>query len=254
MAPVTKAKGMKEKAKYQSGQKQVSILSAKSPFAFVEAYKMLRTNLDFVSSASGAKSILITSAIPEESKSTTAINLALTLAGDGHSVIVVECDLRKPTMRRYVKLARGVKGLSAILSGNAELDECINELPERGIHVIHSGAIPPNPSELLNSERMRSLVEALKERYDYVLLDAPPVTVVTDAAVVGRMADGALLVIRSRFAPARTVRLAKQRLDTVNVRVLGVVLTRFDMKKSGWRSGYDYDGYTYGYGYARKQK
>lgn len=254
MAPEIKGKSAKRTGKPQNKTAHQTILTGKSPFAFVEAYKTLRTNLDFVSSASGAKCILITSAVPDESKSTTAINLALTLAGDGHSVIVVECDLRKPILRKYIRVPRGGKGLSALLSGNATLDECVNALPEYGIHLIHSGAIPPNPSELLNQDRMRDLIEHLKEQYDYVLLDAPPVTVVTDAAVVGRMADGALLVIRSRFAPARTIRLAKQRLDTVNVKVLGAVLTRFDLKKSGWRGGYDYDGYAYGYSHSHSAK
>ena len=94
----------------------------------------------------------------------------------------------------------------------------------------------------------------LKQNYDYVLLDAPPVTVVTDAAVVGRMADGAVLVVRSRFASARTIRAAKNRLQNVGVRLLGGVLTRFDMKKSGWRGGYDYKHYEYGYGQSRGKR
>ena len=98
---------------------------------------------------------------------------------------------------------------------------------------------------------MQELVELLKHNYDYVILDAPPVTVVTDAAVVGRLTDGALLVVRSKFASARTVRQAKAKLENVGIRILGGVLTRFNMRKSGWRAGYDYNQYEYGYGQKR---
>lgn len=240
--------------KKQSGQKFLSVLAKDAPFPYVEAYKTLRTNLDFVSSASGARSILITSAVPEESKSTTAINLALTLAKGNYAVILVECDLRKPILRQYLRLGRGTRGLSAFLSSNATLEDCVIPVESLGISIIHAGAIPPNPSELLNQNRMKELIDALKERYDYVILDAPPITVVTDAAVVGRMADGALLVVRSKYAPTQTVRLAKQRLEAVNVKVLGAVLTRFAPKKSGWRSGYNYEGYEYGYGPRQSQR
>lgn len=243
----------KHTPKFQNSAKFQSVLDEKAPFMFVEAYKTLRTNLDFASSASRAQSILVTSALPEESKSTTSINLALTLAGSGHSVVIVECDLRKPTLRRYLTLERGTKGLSALLSGGATLEECLLKAEDLGISVIHAGTIPPNPSELLNQERMRELIQTLKQHFDYVILDAPPVTVVTDAAVVGRMADGALLVIRSKYASTKTVRQAKQRLEAVNVKILGAVLTRFSVKKSGWRSGYYY-GDKYGYGQTRKAK
>lgn len=254
MRTVNQGKKPKYASKTDGGRKFQSILTKDAPFTYVEAYKTLRTNLDFVSSAGGIRSIVITSALPEESKSTTAINLAITLAEGNRSVIIVECDLRKPIMRRYLKMPRGVKGLSSILAGDAAAEDCIIHMQELGISVISAGTIPPNPSELLNHERMQNLVRMLEQQYDYVILDAPPVTVVTDAAILGRMADGALLVIRSRYAPTKAVRLAKQRLEAVNVKVLGAVLSRFNVKKSGWRSGYDYEGYEYGYGQSRSRR
>ena len=218
--------------------KFVSVAAKETPFAYVEAYKSLRTNIGFLSNVSGVRSILITSAIPMESKSTTAINLAITLAGSGHSVVLVEWEL-------------GQTGLAAYLAGLVTLDDCIVDLTDLGISVIGAGVVPPNPSELLNTTRMQELVELLKHNYDYVILDAPPVTVVTDAAVVGRLTDGALLVVRSKFASARTVRQAKAKLENVGIRILGGVLTRFNMRKSGWRAGYDYNQYEYGYGQKR---
>ena len=231
--------------------KFVSVAAKETPFAYVEAYKSLRTNIGFLSNVSGVRSILITSAIPMESKSTTAINLAITLADSGHSVVLVECDLRKPVLRKYLKRELGQTGLAAYLAGLVTLDDCIVDLTDLGISVIGAGVVPPNPSELLNTTRMQELVELLKHNYDYVILDAPPVTVVTDAAVVGRLTDGALLVVRSKFASARTVRQAKAKLENVGIRILGGVLTRFNMRKSGWRAGYDYNQYEYGYGQRR---
>ena len=240
--------------KISRATKFVSVAGKDTPFAYTEAFKALRTNLGFLSNVSGVQSILITSALPEESKSTTAINLALTLASGGKSVVLLECDLRKPVLRKYLKRELGQTGLASYLAGVVGLDECIVELQDLGICVIPAGVVPPNPSELLNSERMHDLIETLKRNFDYVLLDAPPVTVVTDAAVVGRMVDGALLVVRSKFASARTVRQAKARLDAVGIRILGGVLTRFDLKKSGWRGGYDYKSYEYGYGQSRGKR
>ena len=231
--------------------KLISVASRETPFAFVEAHKSLRTNIGFLTNVNGVRSILITSAVSMESKSTTAINLAITLADSGHSVVLVECDLRRPTLRKYLKQELGQGGLATYLAGIANLDDCIADIQELGISVIGAGVVPPNPSELLNTARMQELVELLKHNFDYVILDAPPVTVVTDAAVVGRMTDGALLVVRSRFASARIIRQAKDKLEKVGVPILGGVLTRFSVRKSGWRSGYDYRQYEYGYGQSR---
>lgn len=234
--------------------KFVSVSGEDAPFAYVEAFKSLRTNIGFLTNVNDVRSILITSAVPEESKSTTAINLAITLADGGHRVALVECDLRKPVLRKYLKRELAQSGLAAYLAGLVSLDDCIMDLPDLGIGVIGAGVVPPNPSELLNSPRLEGLLEQLRKRYDYILLDAPPVTVVTDAAIVGRVTDGALLVVRSKFASSRTIRQAKAKLEHVGIRILGGVLTRFDIRKSGWRGGYDYTNYEYGYGQVRGKR
>lgn len=244
---IKKSEKLNYTTRYERSQKFLSILNKNTPFTYVESFKALRTNMDFISSANGVKSILITSTVGEESKSTTAINLALTLAGNGKSVIVVECDLRKPVLRRYLNLMPGKKGLSLVLASNELLEECIIDVKELGISVLPAGTIPPNPSELLNQPKMQEVIQTLKQQYDYVILDTPPVLAVTDAVIVGRMADGALLVVRSKFAPVKSIRLAKQRLDAVNVKVLGAVLTRYKTKKVGGRSGYTYADYKYAY-------
>ena len=245
---------LKKKNTSARSGKFISVAAKETPFAYVEAYKSLRTNIGFLANVSGVRSVLITSAVPEESKSTTAINLAITLADSGHSVVLVECDLRKPVLRKYLKRELGQSGLAAYLAGLVNLEECIAALPDLGISVIGAGVVPPNPSELLNSLRMQELVELLKQNFDYVLLDAPPVTVVTDAAIVGRLTDGALLVVRSKFASARVIRQAKARLENVGIRILGGVLTRFDIKKTGWWFGERYQNYEYGYGQSRSRR
>ena len=245
---------MRKKNPNVRGTKFVSVAAKETPFAYVEAYKSLRTNIGFLSNVSGVRSILITSAVPEESKSTAAINLALTLADSGHSVVLVECDLRKPVLRKYLKRELGPAGLASYLAGLVNLDDCIVDLKDLGISVISAGVVPPNPSELLNTVRMQELLELLKHNFDYVLLDAPPVNLVTDASIVGRLTDGALLVVRSKFASARIIRQAKAKLENVGIRILGGVLTRFKLRKSSLLSGYDYKQYEYGYGQYRNKR
>ena len=216
------------------------------PFNYVESFKSLRTNLNFIAATEKLNTFILTSAIPGEGKSNTAINLAISLAEDGKSVVVVDCDLRKPSLNRYLKLGHNFKGVTDILTGNAVVEEALIQFEDLGIHVLVAGAVPPNPSEMLSSEPMDKLVEDLKNAFDYVILDTPPVSVVTDAAILGRYADGAVLCVRSNFAPKETVLLAKERLTAVGVRILGVVLTGFDTKNESKSSAYSY---TYEYEY-----
>lgn len=219
------------------------------PFNYVESFKSLRTNLNFIAATEKLNTFILTSAIPGEGKSNTAINLAISLAEDGKSVVVVDCDLRKPSLNRYLKLGHNFKGITDILTGKAVIEDALIQFEDLGIHVLVAGAVPPNPSEMLSSEPMAKLVEDLKSAFDYVILDTPPVSVVTDAAILGRYADGAVLCVRSNFAPKETVVLAKERLTAVGVRILGVVLTGFDTKNESKSSAYSY---TYEYEYKSK--
>lgn len=214
------------------------------PFNYIESFKSLRTNLHFISNTESLNTFLLTSAIPGEGKSNTAINLAIALAEDGKSVVVVDCDLRKPALNRYLKLGHNFRGVTDILTGNATVEDALIQFEDLGIHVIVAGAVPPNPSEMLSAEPMEQLMEDLKKSFDYVILDTPPVSVVTDAAILGRYADGAILCVRSNFAPKETVLLAKERLTSVGIRILGAVLTGYDAKKeknSGYSYSYEYE-------------
>lgn len=229
-----------------------TILSDDAPFAFAEAYKMLRTNLSFVSTTGKYKKILITSAIPNEGKSTVAINLAITLAEAGARVVVVDCDMRNPSVHRYLRLRNSKdSGLSSMLSGAMSGPVSIQTYTKGGFRFIPAGTIPPNPAELLGSERMKKVIETLEEHFDYIICDAPPTTVVSDAAVLSRYVDGVLLVVRQNFSTRQQVRAAKQSLDTVNANLLGAVLNQYDMS-ADWKKGgrYGYGNYKYKYTYS----
>ena len=243
------AKTKRDKSKHRSSADFMIASGNDVPFNYVESFKSLRTNLNFIAATEKLNTFILTSAIPGEGKSNTAINLAITLAEDSKSVVVVDCDLRKPSLNRYLQLGRNFKGVTDILTGNATVEEALIQFEDLGIHVLTAGAVPPNPSEMLSAEPMQKLVEDLKGAFDYVILDTPPVSVVTDAAILGRYADGALLCVRSDYAPKETVQLAKERLTAVGVRILGVVLTGFDAKNDHKSSAYSY---TYEYEYKSK--
>lgn len=229
----------------KKAQSQLQLVASKKmPFQYVESYKSLRTNLNFIASTNDVHSFVITSALPEESKSNVAINLAVTLASSDKKVVIVDCDLRKPVIHKYLKMGHNTRGLTSVLSGEVPLEKSIYRLDELNIHVLTAGVVPPNPSELLAQDKMKQVVETLKKHFDYVILDAPPVSVVTDAAVLGTYADGAIMVVRSCFAPRETIQLAKKKLDDVGVKIFGVVLTRFNARKASRNSGYSY---SYGY-------
>ncbi|WP_420174354.1 polysaccharide biosynthesis tyrosine autokinase [Luteococcus sp. OSA5] len=212
-----------------------------------EAFRTLRTNLQFVDIANHPKIMVLTSSLPGEGKSTTAANLALTIGAGGHSVCVVEGDLRRPQLLNYMGLEGGV-GLTSVLIGDAELDDVLQPFAENVV-VLGAGPIPPNPSELLGSEAMRALLNQLSERFDYVLVDAPPLLPVTDAAVVSRLTDGAIVVVGAGVINKEDVSRALQNLETVDARVLGVVMNRVPTNRSG---GYYYYGERYGYGQAER--
>lgn len=232
------------------GQRSLQLISQKGmPFAYVEAYKSLRTNLNFLTSSTGARAIVVTSTMPEEAKSNVSVNLALTLAEDGKNVALVDCDLRKPVLHKYLKAGHNVKGVSNIVSNQCKLEEALLRLEQFKITFLPAGTPPPTPSELLGSARMQQMIQQLRATFDYVIFDAPPISMVTDAAVIGNQVDGALFVVRSSYAPAESVEAAVKKLKDTGVKVLGAVLTRYDAKTALKGSNYAYNYYSYGYSY-----
>ncbi len=213
-------------------------------FRTVEAFKELRTNLQFMNPDNPPRVIAVTSPLPEEGKSTVALNLAVTIASRGQKVVLVDGDLRRPTVAKSFGFVDGV-GLTDVVVGNATLEEVIHDVPETpGMRVLGCGPIPPNPSEILSSERFGQVIRELAKDA-MVIVDAPPVIPVTDAAIVAARFDGALVVIQAGRTTRDQLGKALSNLAKVNARVLGAVLNRVP---SGRVSSYSYSGY-YGSSY-----
>jgi non-specific protein-tyrosine kinase len=213
-----------------------------------EAFRTLRTNLQFADVDNPPRVIVVTSPLPNEGKSTSACNVALTLAFGGARVVLVDGDLRAPTVGKYLGVDNSA-GLSSVLAGRHELRDVIHDYGrDSTLCVLPSGPKPPNPSELLSSQHLVDLVATLANHYDVVVIDAPPLLPVTDAAVLASVADGAVLVIRHGRTRREEVQRAMQTLSAVNGKLLGTVMN-FAPKRKG-RGGYDGYGYGYGYGTA----
>ena len=226
----------------KKSHRKLFTVGSDAPFQFTEAYKSLRTNLEFLSASGSCKTILITSSVPEEGKTNVAVNLAITLASSGKRVVLVDCDMRKSAVSRYLRIPRSRTGLTNVITSHEET----------GITVLPVGTIPPNPAELLASSTTEKIFKALQNAFDYVIVDTPPVSVVTDAAVLCRVADGVLLVVRPGVTTIQGAQLSKKNLEAVNAHILGVIMNGYNAKKTGRRDGYSY-AYSYGY-YDSKQE
>lgn len=206
-----------------------------------EAFRRLRTNLGFVSVDGPLSRLVITSAREGEGKTTSAMNVASALAESGHSVILVDADLRRPRLARRLHVDSSV-GLSDVLRGSVSWQDLVQPSGIANLQVIGPGQSPPNPAELLGSQRARDCVDELAEHYDYVIIDTPPVLPVTDAAVVAQLVDGVLLVARAGVTHRRDVVSAAAQLETAQVAVLGVILNDVTDKHGGYGYGYRYYG------------
>jgi len=188
-----------------------------------EAYRTLRTNIQFSSYDKELKIITVTSSRPGEGKSTVSSNLAVTFAENGKKVLLIDTDLRRPTIHKVFKLPNSLGIVNAVL--NPELiNDIINVDVIPGVDIITSGVIPPNPSELLGSNKCRMLIEQLKSIYDYIILDAPPLLAVTDAQILTTLSDGTLIVAFHGLTKKDELMKAKDLLEKVNGNILGVVL------------------------------
>lgn len=189
-----------------------------------EAFRTLRTNLQFIDAAERPKTLVFTSSMPGEGKTTTTANLALTMAASGSSVVVIEGDLRRPRLLDYMGM-EGSVGLTNVLIGEADIEDVLQSFGD-SLTVLGAGTIPPNPSELLGSQAMAQLLRRLEERFDHVIIDAPPLLPVTDGAVLAKLADGAIVVVGSKIIKREQLSRALQSLYNVDAHVLGLVMNR----------------------------
>ena len=234
----------KEKKNVQS---QVA-LGREMSFGAAEAYKRLRTNLDFSMPdlGEGCKVIGVTSALKGEGKSTTAVNLAYTIAQTGKNVLLIECDLRLPTYSKNLHLAPA-PGFTNLLVGTADGSQVLQRFEKMStLRIITAGDIPPNPAELLGSKRMRLAINAMKNAADVIILDLPPVGEVSDALIVAHLMDGVIVVVRENYCDKRSLEETMRQLRFAEAKVLGFVMTDSQVQHKYYKK------YRKGYGYEKK--
>ena len=218
--------------------KIISIKKPKSPIS--ECYRGIRTSIEFSNLDKEMKVINITSTMKDEGKTTITSNLAVSFAKLDKRVLIIEGDLRDPSLHRIFNISN-TNGLTDILLNNKGFAECVHCTDVKNLHVLTSGYIPPNPSEILSSNRMKEFINDVKEYYDYIFIDTPPIGIVTDAGIISNYSDGVIFVVGSKQCDIEMAKIAKQRLEGVGAHIIGAVLNKFEAK------GNSYNYYNYYY-------
>ena len=214
---------VKKSEKTVVGQEHKRLVVEQKPKSLEsEAYKTLRTDIQYSSFNKELRTMLITSSEKEEGKSTISGNLALSFAQNDKKIILVDCDLRRPSIHKKFEISNLI-GLSEVLIGKTSFEETVQKYNDN-LDILSSGKIPPNPSEMLSSNAMTNLIEKLKEKYDIVILDSAPLQAVTDAQILATKVDGTILVVRAERTKKESVIEAKNRLDKVGANIIGTVL------------------------------
>lgn len=219
------------------------LLGPNTSFYIQEAYNTLRTNIRFAIPGEGCKRLCLTSGLASEGKSTTILNTAISFAENGSKVLLIDGDMRRPSQARLL-IEKASPGLSNVLAGLCEADVAIRRNIKPNLDVLFSGEIPPNPLELLGSPRMKELIDTMSERYDVILVDTPPISVVSDACEIANVTDGVLFLVRQNETERDAVRKGIKQLELSNCRLLGFVINGVVEEGS--------KGYKYKYG--RKYK
>ncbi len=245
----------KNKKKKGTGIEKRSLLSDEGiPFNVAESYKSIRSNIMFTLGTTDKKVIAVSSPNPSEGKSTTAANIAIALAQTDNSVLLIDADLRKPVQHKIFK-KRNNDGLSTLIIKKTTPDKAIKSNVVNGLDLLTSGPMPPNPSELLASERFKELFEKLAEKYDYVVIDTPPVNVVSDALVIKDLISGILMVLKYSFTTYEDLASCMKQIELAKANTLGFVLNEVDYSRGSSNYRYKYYSYAnggYGYGYGRR--
>ncbi|KGX90986.1 CpsD/CapB family tyrosine-protein kinase [Pontibacillus marinus] len=221
----------KKKSLLNKARTLITNTNPKSPIS--EQYRTIRTNLQFASVDSELRTMLVTSAGPSEGKSMTASNVATVFAQQGKRVLLIDADLRKPTVH-YTFRVDNMKGLSTYLVGQGSLSETVSESHIENLDILPSGPIPPNPAEILGSQAMSTLIQEAQQSYDLVIFDTPPVLAVTDSQILANACDGVLLVVRSKQTENEAAEKAKELLEKAQAKLLGVVLNGKEIKNSNY--------------------
>ena len=216
-----------------------SIISYNDPKSVIsEQYRAIRTNIEYSNVDQNTKTILVTSSDKNEGKTTTVSNLAVSFANLNKKILLIDCDLRNASIHKMFKL-NNIYGLTDILAKDRAVDKCIQKTELENLYVLTAGAIPPNPAEILSSEKMKNLIEDLKNIYDYIFIDTPPIGLVTDAGVLSSFIDGVVLVVKSESVEKKYLEETKKKLDAVDARILGAILNAYKSEQK------DYEYYSY---------
>ena len=216
-----------------------SIISYNDPKSVIsEQYRAIRTNIEYSNVDQNTKTILVTSSDKNEGKTTTVSNLAVSFANLNKKVLLIDCDLRNASIHKMFKI-NNIYGLTDILAKDRAVDKCIQETELENLYVLTAGATPPNPAEILSSEKMKNLIEDLKNIYDYIFIDTPPIGLVTDAGVLSSFTDGVVLVVKSESVEKKYLEETKKKLDAVDARILGAILNSYKSEQK------DYNYYSY---------
>ncbi len=218
------------------------IISIDKPMSVIsENYRGIRTGIEFSNLDKNLKVISITSSKSKEGKTTVTCNLAVSFASLDKKILVIDCDLRNPSIHRTFEISN-MFGLTDILIGDRSFAESINITNIKNLHILTSGAIPPNPSEILSSNKIKEFINSLRDIYDYVFIDTPPAGLVTDAEIVSTYSDGTIFVVASNEVDTDLAQFTKEKLDSVDTNILGVVFNKFEYNKN---KGYRYGDYYY---------
>ena len=219
-------------------EKIISIRKPKSPIS--ESYRGIRTSIEFSNLDKEMKVINVTSSMQGEGKSTVIANLAVSFANLEKKVLLLEGDLRNPSVHRMFNISN-INGLTDILLNNKNFAECVHCTEVKNLHILTCGAVPPNPSEILSSKKMKDFINELREYYDYIFIDTPPIGVVTDAGIISTYSDGCVFVVGSKQCDIEMAKIAKKRLEDVGANIIGAVLNKFEAEGNG----YNYYNYYY---------
>lgn len=212
---------------------QVTVKNETMGYQISEAYKSLRTNFQFC--GEDKKVIAITSCTMNEGKSSISMQLAISLAESGKHVLLIDADLRKSVLMGRTQVSqKGIMGLTHFLTGQCTIQETICATSVKNFHLIYSGPFPPNPAELLGGKNFKSLIEAIRNVYDYVIIDTPPLGSVIDSAIIAEICDGAIMVIEAGVISYRFAQEVKKQLEKSNCSILGVVLNKADIHKQSY--------------------
>lgn len=226
-------------------EKIISIRKPKSPIS--ESYRGIRTSIEFSNLDKEMKVINVTSSMQGEGKSTVIANLAVSFANLEKKVLLLEGDLRNPSVHRMFNISN-INGLTDILLNNKNFAECVHCTEVKNLHILTCGAVPPNPSEILSSKKMKDFINELREYYDYIFIDTPPIGIVTDAGIISTYSDGCVFVVGSKQCDIEMAKIAKKRLEDVGANIIGAVLNKFEAEGNG----YNYYNYYYQHESGRK--